>query len=141
MIRIAVLLLAAGMLVAAEPALAGGTVYEGRGHMHRVLCEMDLDLPWLFHLHSHWVITGWKILGLVGATLFAGRWLYQAWHRKRTGSSEIPTSFWVLSLIGAVMTTMYFVWGKNDSVGFLQNFLPALVACYNLVQDLRPKTK
>jgi lipid-A-disaccharide synthase-like uncharacterized protein len=35
------------------------------------------------------------------------------------------------------MVTSYFIWGKNDSVGVLTNLLPASVALYNLVVDMR----
>jgi len=35
------------------------------------------------------------------------------------------------------MVTSYFVWGKNDAVGVLTNLLPASVAVYNLVMDIR----
>ena len=80
---------------------------------------------------------GWKILGLAGAGLFALRWVIQARHRRRTGTSEMPTSFWVVSLAGAALTTLYFIFGKNDSVGILQNSLPAGVAFYNLFLDLK----
>jgi lipid-A-disaccharide synthase-like uncharacterized protein len=85
------------------------------------------------------VVTPWKILGYGGGLMFFGRWIVQAWHRKRTGSREIPTLFWILSLIGAGLQTSYFIWGKNDSVGILATAGPALIAAYNLVQDLRQK--
>ena len=111
-----------------------GVLYEGRGHMHRVLLEVDLPL-----VSQHWMITGWKILAYVGALCFGGRWLVQAWHRKRTGTTTMPTLFWIISLAGAGMVTAYFVWGKNDSVGIITNALPASVALWNLVQDLRGK--
>jgi lipid-A-disaccharide synthase-like uncharacterized protein len=35
------------------------------------------------------------------------------------------------------MVTSYFIWGKNDAVGILTNLLPAGVALYNLVLDIR----
>ena len=113
-----------------------GALYEGRGWMHRVLLEIELPFT-----SAHWMITGWKILGFVGAFCFAGRWLVQAWHRKRTGQATMPTLFWVISLAGACMVTAYFVWGKNDSVGIITNALPASVAFWNLLQDLRGKKK
>lgn len=81
-------------------------------------------------------VTGWKTLGWIGALCFAGRWFIQAWHRKRTKSAAMPTSFWVVSVIGAALTSVYFIWGKNDSVGILQNVLPLGVALYNLALDL-----
>lgn len=137
------LAVAAVVLLALAVGLSGaevyehrGVLYEGRGHMHRVLLELDLPFT-----ATHWTITGWKLLGFVGAFCFAGRWLIQAWHRKRTGTATMPTLFWIISLAGAGMVTAYFVWGKNDSVGIITNALPASVACWNLVQDLRGKRK
>ena len=82
---------------------------------------------------------GWKLVGWLGALMFAARWVLQAHYRKRTGTAVMPTSFWVVSLAGAGLTTAYFVFGKNDSVGILQNALPASVALYNLFHDLRRK--
>jgi lipid-A-disaccharide synthase-like uncharacterized protein len=35
------------------------------------------------------------------------------------------------------MVTSYFIWGKNDAVGILTNLLPASVAFYNLIMDIR----
>jgi lipid-A-disaccharide synthase-like uncharacterized protein len=109
----------------------GSTVwYEGRGHMNRVLFAV-----WGLG------ITGWKILGYCGILMFGGRWLVQAWYRKRTGRSDMPTAFWMISVAGAGMVTMYFIWGKNDSIGIIGNALPAGVALYNLVQDLRQRRR
>ena len=82
-------------------------------------------------------VTPWKIIGLVGALMFAGRWLVQAWATRRAGRPSIPRSFWIISLTGSAMVTSYFVWGKNDAVGVLTNLLPASVAVYNLVMDIR----
>jgi lipid-A-disaccharide synthase-like uncharacterized protein len=39
--------------------------------------------------------------------------------------------------MGSAMVTSYFIWGKNDSVGVLTNVLPATVAFYNLVMDIK----
>ena len=81
----------------------------------------------------------WKLVGYTGALMFALRWVVQAIYRKRTGHNIMPTVFWIISLIGAGLTTLYFIFGKNDSVGIIQNALPASVALYNLILDLRHK--
>ena len=81
--------------------------------------------------------TAWKLVGFLGALMFAGRWLLQAWATRRAGRPTIPRSFWVISLMGSAMVTSYFIWGKNDSVGVLTNLLPASVAFYNLVMDIK----
>jgi lipid-A-disaccharide synthase-like uncharacterized protein len=83
------------------------------------------------------VVTPWKVIGFLGAFLFAARWLVQALATKRAGKPIIPRSFWIISLVGSAMVTSYFIWGKNDAVGVLTNLLPASVACYNLFLDLR----
>lgn len=83
------------------------------------------------------VLTPWKVIGLIGAFLFAARWLVQAIATKAAGKPTIPRSFWVISLLGSAMVSSYFIWGKNDSVGVLTNVLPATVAFYNLVMDIK----
>ena len=82
-------------------------------------------------------LTPWKVIGFLGALMFAGRWLVQAMATKRAGKPTIPRSFWVISLMGSAMVTSYFIWGKNDAVGVLTNLLPASVAFYNLVMDIK----
>jgi|KBSSwiStaDraftv2_1062776.scaffolds.fasta_scaffold2713332_2 lipid-A-disaccharide synthase-like uncharacterized protein len=81
-------------------------------------------------------VTGWEALGMAGALCFAGRWFVQAWHRKRTRSAQMPTLFWLMSAIGAVLTSLYFIFGRYDRVGIVQNVLPLTVALYNLALDL-----
>ena len=83
------------------------------------------------------VVTPWKIVGFLGALMFAGRWLVQAWATRRARRPTIPRSFWIISLMGSAMVTSYFVWGKNDAIGVLTNLLPASVAFYNLIMDIR----
>ena len=83
------------------------------------------------------IVTPWKLVGFIGALMFAGRWIVQALATKRAGRPMIPRSFWIISLLGSAMVTSYFVWGKNDAVGVLTNLLPASVAFYNLIMDIR----
>ena len=83
------------------------------------------------------VLTPWKLVGLIGAVMFAARWVVQAWATRKAGRPTIPRSFWIISLAGSAMVTSYFIWGKNDSVGVLTNLLPASVALYNLVMDIK----
>jgi lipid-A-disaccharide synthase-like uncharacterized protein len=82
-------------------------------------------------------VTPWKLVGFLGALMFAGRWLLQAWATRRAGRPTIPRSFWIISLSGSAMVTSYFIWGKNDAIGVLTNLLPASVALYNLIMDIR----
>jgi lipid-A-disaccharide synthase-like uncharacterized protein len=82
-------------------------------------------------------VTPWKLVGFLGALMFAGRWILQALATRRHGKPTIPRSFWVISLAGSAMVTSYFIWGKNDAIGVLTNVLPASVAFYNLIMDIK----
>jgi lipid-A-disaccharide synthase-like uncharacterized protein len=84
-------------------------------------------------------ITGWKLVGYVGVTLFAGRWFVQMFYSRKHGRPVVPTVFWLMSISGSLLLLSYFTFGKNDSVGILSNLFPAAVAGYNLVLDLRHK--
>ena len=82
-------------------------------------------------------VTLWKLIGLTGALMFGGRWLVQFIASKRYGKPVIPRLFWYMSILGSLMTLSYFVFGKNDSVGILQNLFPAFTAGYSLYLDIR----
>ena len=80
---------------------------------------MDTPIPWLEWTGIH--MSPWKLIGWVGALMFGSRWLVQFIASKRAKKPVIPRVFWYMSIVGSIMTLSYFVWGKNDSVGILQN--------------------
>lgn len=80
-------------------------------------------------------LTAWKLIGFAGGLCFVLRWAIQVWHRRRTGTAEVPGSFWWISLAGGVLTLAYFVFGHPDGVGVMQSAFPALLALYNLWLD------
>lgn len=86
---------------------------------------------------DHVVITPWKLIGYCGAFLFTARWFVQLYATRKAKRAQLPMMFWYLSIVGSLMTLSYFIWGKNDSVGILQNAFPAVVASYNLIVELR----
>ena len=74
----------------------------------------------------------WKLIGLVGTCLFTARWFVQMYATRKLRRVVMPMTFWYLSVVGSVMTLSYFVWGKNDAVGIIQNAFPMFVAVYNV---------
>ena len=56
------------------------------------------------------------MLGFLGQALFAGRMLVQWLVSERQRRSVVPTVFWWMSLGGASMLLVYFVW-RRDIVG------------------------
>lgn len=83
------------------------------------------------------VVTPWKLVGYLGVFLFAGRWVVQVLATRKHGRPVVPRVFWSMSVVGSVLLLVYFIWGKNDSVGVLANLFPAAVAIYNWVMDVR----
>jgi len=60
----------------------------------------------------------WVVFGLLGQVLFTGRMLVQWLVSERRKRSVVPVSFWWMSLGGASMLVIYFVW-RRDIVGIL----------------------
>ena len=73
----------------------------------------------------------WVGLGLLGQVLFAGRMLVQWWTSEKEGRSVIPNAFWWMSLTGASMLLVYFIWRK-DLVGILGQSTGWLIYARNL---------
>lgn len=60
----------------------------------------------------------WVALGLFGQLAFTARLLVQWWASEREKRSVVPVAFWWMSIGGATMLLVYFVWRK-DVVGVL----------------------
>lgn len=88
--------------------LAGLLLEEGRprGFLYRLL---NITSP---------VGMLWVGLGFLGQLLFTGRMLVQWLVSERERRSVVPVGFWWMSLIGASMLLLYFVW-RRDIVGVL----------------------
>ena len=86
---------------------------------HRVYVEHSARNVWfrLMNITTPLGIT-WVAVGLLGQVLFAGRMLVQWLVSERRGRSVIPVAFWWMSLLGASMLLVYFLWRK-DVVGVL----------------------
>ncbi|MDN5924827.1 MAG: lipid-A-disaccharide synthase N-terminal domain-containing protein [Xanthomonadales bacterium] len=76
--------------------------------------------------------TPWKLIGFLGVALFASRWFVQMYFTRKLKRVVMPMAFWWLSISGSVLLVLYFIFGKNDSVGLVSNLFPAAVAMYNL---------
>ncbi len=97
---------------------------------------MNDQILWLAWTGLH--ITPWKLIGYIGALMFAGRWLVQFWASRKAQKPVIPRVFWYMSIIGSLMTLSYFLFSKkSDSVGVLQNLFPAFTALYSLRLDIK----
>jgi lipid-A-disaccharide synthase-like uncharacterized protein len=60
----------------------------------------------------------WVVLGLLGQVIFAGRMVVQWLVSEKQKRSVVPVAFWWMSLAGASMMLVYFIW-RRDIVGVL----------------------
>jgi len=90
----------------------------------------------MFRLFGY-AVTPWKLVGWIGSFIFAARWLVQLHASHRAGRPVMNRAFWLMSMCGSLMVLSYFIFGKNDSVGIIQNLFPTFVAGYNLLLDIR----
>lgn len=79
---------------------------------------------WLFRKLD---ITGWASLAWVGfgflaQAVFMGRMLVQWMASERAKTSVVPPSFWWLSLMGASMLIVYYIWRKDPVSIVAQSF-------------------
>lgn len=89
---------------------------------------------WLATLFNITSLAGiaWVALGLGGQLLFTGRMLVQWLTSEKSRRSVVPVSFWWMSLIGATMLLVYFIW-RRDIVGILGQATGWIIYIRNLV--------
>ena len=75
---------------------------------------------WLFEVMNITSAMGiaWVALGLLGQVLFTGRMIVQWIVSEKEKRSIVPVAFWWMSITGATMLLIYFVW-RRDIVGVI----------------------
>lgn len=75
---------------------------------------------WLFGVMNitTWMGVAWVGLGLLGQVLFTGRMIVQWVVSEKRKRSVVPVAFWWMSITGATMLLVYFVW-RRDIVGVI----------------------
>jgi lipid-A-disaccharide synthase-like uncharacterized protein len=57
--------------------------------------------------------TIWIGIGFLGQGLFFGRWVVQWIASEKNAESQVPVSFWYMSLIGGFITLAYAIYRKD----------------------------
>jgi lipid-A-disaccharide synthase-like uncharacterized protein len=55
----------------------------------------------------------WLTIGFLGQGLFFGRWVVQWVASEKNAKSQVPVSFWYMSLIGGIITLAYAIYRKD----------------------------
>jgi lipid-A-disaccharide synthase-like uncharacterized protein len=74
----------------------------------------------------------WVGIGFLGQGLFFGRWIIQWVVSERKAESQVPLSFWYLSLTGGLITLAYAMY-RRDPVFIAGQSIGAIVYIRNLV--------
>ncbi len=81
----------------------------------------------------------WHVLGTLAYLLFSSRFWIQWWLAEKAHASQLPLSFWWLSLIGALLSIAYFL-RIADSVNLLGPLVGIVPYIRNLMLIQRKKT-
>ncbi len=80
----------------------------------------------------------WVVMGFLGQLLFTGRMIVQWLASERSRRSVVPPAFWWMSLAGATMLMVYFIW-RRDVVGVFGQGTGWLIYLRNLWLIYRPR--
>ncbi|GGA24672.1 lipid A biosynthesis protein [Dyella nitratireducens] len=80
----------------------------------------------------------WLVLGLIGQTVFSGRFLLQWIYSEYKRRSVIPVAFWYASIIGALLLLCYACY-KKDPVFIVAQTSGLLIYLRNLQMRRRDK--
>jgi lipid-A-disaccharide synthase-like uncharacterized protein len=81
----------------------------------------------------------WVALGFIGQVLFTGRMIVQWIASEKSRRSVVPPVFWWMSVSGASMLLIYFIW-RQDAVGVLGQATGWVIYVRNLLLIYRPAT-
>jgi lipid-A-disaccharide synthase-like uncharacterized protein len=76
--------------------------------------------------------TIWLAIGFLGQGLFFGRWVIQWIASERKAESQVPLSFWYMSLIGGLITLAYAIY-RRDPVFIAGQSIGSIVYIRNLM--------
>ena len=82
----------------------------------------------------------WLFFGLIAQLIFTARMVVQWWASERAGRSVVPIAFWVLSLIGGMMTLVYGL-QRREAVIIIGQVLAVVIYVRNLMLIYKNKTK
>lgn len=85
------------------------------------------------HLLSNPDVSIWLfILGVIAQVVFTMRFVYQWAYAEKSGEAVLPLGFWIISLIGGLMTLTYFIF-RQDIVLIFSNVMGAIIYTRNIM--------
>ena len=82
----------------------------------------------------------WFAFGLMAQLVFTGRFMVQWIASERQGRSVVPVAFWILSLVGGLMTLVYGL-ERRDAIIILGQVFANFIYLRNLVLIARTRRR
>jgi lipid-A-disaccharide synthase-like uncharacterized protein len=82
----------------------------------------------------------WLAFGIVAQILFTARMVVQWLASERAGRSVVPVAFWVLSLVGGLMTLAYGI-QRREAVIIMGQVLAVFIYIRNIMLIIRNRAK
>ncbi|MFA9262465.1 MAG: lipid-A-disaccharide synthase N-terminal domain-containing protein [Undibacterium sp.] len=82
----------------------------------------------------------WVVFGLFAQFVFFLRFVFQWIASEKAGRVMIPSIFWYLSIVGAIMIFIYSVY-RQDIVFIFASFLSLFIYTRNIILHIRGKAK
>jgi lipid-A-disaccharide synthase-like uncharacterized protein len=82
----------------------------------------------------------WLAFGIVAQILFTARMVVQWIASERAGRSVVPVAFWVLSLVGGLMTLAYGI-ERREAVIIMGQVLAVFIYIRNMMLIIRNRSK
>lgn len=117
------LLLLLGLACLAILAFAGQAGVQDRFQWFRIPFDHEIDSP--LHL-------AWHLFGFLGLALFSSRFWIQWWCAEKRQKSYLGPSFWWISLVGELITLLYFLKIK-DPVNYIGPVFAMIPYIRNLI--------
>lgn len=95
--------------------------------------------PSILYAEAIKVSFGWHLIGFLGYGLFSSRFWIQWWMAEKQEKSYLPLSFWWLSLIGAILSCLYFL-SIHDVVNMMGPLIGLIPYVRNLMLIYKTKT-
>ncbi len=78
-------------------------------------------------------ITTWLLIfGVIAQVIFTSRFVYQWLYAEKNKEAVLPLGFWIISLIGGLMTLIYFIF-RQDIVLIISNVMGAIIYTRNIM--------
>ena len=118
-----------GTTVTLTPAQYAQRLHDARATRPWVYAFLNITSPIGF---------AWVFFGVIAQVLFTGRMIVQWLVSEKHKRSVVPVAFWWMSLTGATMLVIYFIWRK-DIVGVLGQSTGWIIYVRNLILIYRSR--